>query len=252
MTTIRRISFVLALLVATGALAQQRMEFPRQKFDRSRFERATPAAPPETPSAPAPAEPTAPPVATAPFAQPSAPAPDAPPSSAAIDRPAAFAPFPGAHSVSPEYKALIDNPKFDDVPKKVFKDYRDYDTVMQLQKETGACVLLYFQNPFEADEKGLCAWYEKRIATTMPWRKLMRNYIQLEITVTGRKEIKELVEKYRANKTPGIFIIQPGSDRGIRIWPFYKDYANQMRLKELDDVLKELKEASTPAYAQWF
>ena len=67
------LSGLLLLALAANAGAQQRIEFQRQKFDRSRFERPDSSARPSVPETPAPAaEPAAEPVGS--FA-PTAPAP---------------------------------------------------------------------------------------------------------------------------------------------------------------------------------
>ena len=67
-----QIGLILLAVLAAAAPAQQRIEFPRQKFDRSRFERNDPSAP----AAPATA---AEPAAEPPLAAPAAPAPESPP-----------------------------------------------------------------------------------------------------------------------------------------------------------------------------
>ena len=127
--------FLVAALFAAGAAAQQRIEFQRQKFDRSRFERAgQPAEPTPAPAAPAPAaEPvgTWPPPAAAGTPAPmatEAPAPAAPAEFGAAPGGAVRSGPPPSYPVgaTPEERAVIDAPLFDQVPSKWFNNAKDY------------------------------------------------------------------------------------------------------------------------------
>lgn len=255
-----RLTPIAILLVATllpNPVAAQRVDFQRQRFDRSRFERPS-AADPDAP-APAPPEPSAP----ASFSSDTAPPPAAESSSwspggaMSTEPPASADSRPPAASrygvaADPALEALIAAPLFEGLPTKVSKDPRDYDKLMALQKETGACLFLYFKNPFVTSESGLCGWYEKHVAGDMTWRKAMRYYLQMEITLPGKKDAQELAATYRVTKTPALLIVQPGSTFPGRFWPFVKNPGEGMKLKEMDEILAELKAASTPAYADLF
>lgn len=255
-----RLTLIVLLLVAPllpNPAVAQRIDFQRQKFDRSRFERPS-AADPDAP-APAPPEPSAP----ASFSSDTAPPPAAESSSwspggamsteppvSADSRPPAASRYGG--TTDPALAALIAAPKLENLPTKASKDPRDYDKLIELQKETGACLFLYFKNPFVSGESGLCGWYEKKVAGDMAWRKAMRYYLQMEITLPGKKDAQELAATYRVTKTPALLIIQPGSTFPGRFWPFVKNPGEGMKLKEMDEIIAELKAASTPAYADLF
>ena len=158
----------------------------------------------------------------------------------------------GGASVDPALQALIDAPHFDGLPTKISKDPRDHEELLALQKQTGACLFLYFKNPYVTSESGLCGWYEKHVAGDMGWRKAMRYYLQMEITLPGKQDAQELAALYRVTKTPALLVVQPGSTRPGRLWPFVKNPGEDMKLKEMDAILQELKAASTPAYAELF
>lgn len=253
-----------ALFFLAASASAQRTEFQRQKFDRSRFERPAAAVRPDLPE-PEPAPPAPAPAAPAP-AQPAFPPPTSSSSTAlSSGAPAAGAPSSGGGSnswgsswtprppaVDPALQALIAAPHFDGLPTKVSKDPRDHEELLALQKQTGACLFLYFKNPFVSSESGLCGWYEKHVAGDMAWRKAMRYYLQMEITLPGKKDAQELARKYGITKTPAFLVIRPDSARPGRLWPFVKNPGEDMKLKEMDVILKELKAASTPAYADLF
>ena len=266
MTPDRIPALLLAVLFLAASASAQRIEFQRQKFDRSRFERPAAAVRPDlpepepapafsapAPAAPAPAEPAFPPPTSSPATEFSSGDTDAgtPPADGGSNAPeSSWTPRPPA--VDPALQALIDSPHFDGLPTKISKDPRDHEELLALQKQTGACLFLYFKNPNVTSESGLCGWYEKHVAGDMGWRKAMRYYLQMEITLPGKKDAQELAALYRVTKTPALLVVQPGSTRPGRLWPFEKNPGEGMKLKEMDAILQELKAASTPAYADLF
>jgi hypothetical protein len=260
--------------IAMPAAAQQRVEFQRQKFDRSRFDRAgQPAAP--APAAPAPAaEPVGtwpPPAAagaTAPMATETpaptaefdagAPAPTAefgaPPAGAAPGGAFQSGPPPSYPAgATPEEIAAIDAPLFDLVPNKWFNNAKDYPELLDLQKKTGACMLVYFKNPSVPNEKGLCSWFEKSITTDILWRKAMKHFIKLEITLPGPSAVRDLAAQFRVVKTPAIFVVKPGDKMPFRLSVFeYPEGGGRPTPIEVPAVLAALKGRCTPAYQPLF
>ena len=255
-----------ATLALTAAHAQQRVDFERKKFDRSRFDR-----PGQTTAAPATA-PTAAPLApaTASFATPSNPPPMPTEQSTAVSstsdstntsifsadstlpsRPPAGA-TPYYTGITPEEKAVIDAPLFDQLPTKDFNNAKDHEDLLALQKKTGACMIVYFKNPSVSNEKGLCSWYEKTVTTDIKWRKAMKYYLRLEIILPGNSLVQDLATRYRANKTPAVLVVKPGSTMPTRLKLF--DYPNGSRPVPIgaETVLESLKAASTPAYQTLF
>lgn len=257
---IRPFCATLTLLAAFGATAAsaQRVEFERKKFDRSRFEQAGPAAvPAATPIAPAPAAPTP---AAAPDGYTGA-------TSAATTAPATIG-SSGAPSTSPmangsydspypkgatdEQKALIDSPKFDLIPSKSFNHFKDYADLEELQKQSGACMLVYFKNLNVSDEKGLCGWFEKDIANTTEWRKAMKYYLKIEIPVAGGNDILEaLLEKFRVKKTPAVFVVKPNGSLPQRL-PVIEYIDGKPKPYAVPVVIEALKVRSSPAYQTLF
>ena len=283
-----RLPVLAVLLLAALAAPAPGAEFQRQKFDRSRFDRAgQPAAPAAAPAETAPASagfaapdaPMAAPVAPAPIAAPSSsgsvfstnvPAggysstpssstwgsssTSAPAAIFSADAPALSGPPPVAYpaGITPEEKAVYDVPLLDEIPAKWFNNAKDYEELRALQKKTGACLLVYFKNFAVPNEKGLCSWFEKSITTDIKWRKAMKYYLKLEISVPGNSAVEELVALFRANKTPAVFVVKPGSTMNTRLMLF--DYAAGSRPVpiEAEVVLEALKAGSTPAYQTLF
>jgi hypothetical protein len=286
-----RIRFFLPLfpLVASLGLSTasaQRIEFQRQKFDRSRFERpGQPAAPaptapaelaapdapmaaPVVPATPAPMVTEAPATASSVFSYSNAAPAGAPsyaPASAASNAPTAIfsadaqlaprppldTPYPA--TATPEEKAVIDAPLLDQIPVKWFDDAKDHAELVDLQKKTGACLILYFKNSSVVNEKGLCSWFEKSILNDTDWRKATKNYLKLEVSIPGNKLVDALVAQYKVIKTPCVLVVKPGANMGTRLQVFnYNQALSRPEPVEVPLVLDALKAASTPAYQALF
>ena len=153
---------------------------------------------------------------------------------------------------TPEEKAVIDTPLFDQLPTKWYNNAKDHEELAALQRQYGACLIVYFKNFAVPNEKGLCSWFEKTVTTDMKWRKAMRYYLKLEVSVPGTSAVEDLVAKYRAGKTPALFVVKPGATQGTRIKLF--DYPAGSRPEPIaaEAVLEAIKAASTPAYQPLF
>ncbi|NLG34244.1 MAG: hypothetical protein GX548_02700 [Lentisphaerae bacterium] len=255
---------LLLALTTSGVLAQQRIEFQRRSFDRSRFQRTGPTAPdPAPPAPPAPAAPAAPaadPDPSAPespefsFSSPAS-APETPNAAAPAGEADGAAPAAPYHSASRDFAPkpadpLLENPQLDNIPTKWFNHPRDHDELLEIQKNTGACLLLYFKNPTVSNEKGLCNWFERRLATDIKWRRAMPFYLKLEITLPGNTPVRELAEKYRIHKTPALLVLKPGSAWPTRINLFR--FNPRPELEDIETVIDALKKAATPGYQNLF
>ncbi len=236
------------------AHAQQRVDFERKKFDRSRFDR-----PGQTESPTPTTSPTTVPLAspTATFATAFATTTSTPPASTtALSTlpPGGSNPAPNYYytGITPEEKAIIDAPLFDQLPTKDFNNAKDHDDLRELQKKTGACMIVYFKNLSVPNEKGLCNWYEKTVTTDIKWRKAMKYYLQLEINLPGNSAVEELITQYRAGKTPAVYVVKPGNNMPTRLKLFDYPAGSRPVPIEAETVLESLKAASTPAYQTLF
>jgi len=262
------LSIFLILAMSASLASAERIQFQRKRFDRSRFKRSDPTA---VPASPAPVEP----VPTVTPATSSEEAPRAEPTgssefpawknntastndsggaifSANPSLPGGPPPqnyFPGATA---EQIAVINTPLFDEIPNKWFKKAKQFEELQELQKKTGVCLILYFKNPTIPNEKGLCNWFEKTVTRDMKWRKAVRHFLKLQITLPGSKATRALRDEFLANRTPTLFVVQPGSSRGTRINLF--DFAPRARPepKTAEEVLTSIKAACTPAYETLF
>lgn len=264
------LSLIALIPLSLTAPAQQRIEFQRQKFDRSRFKRPDPSMRPESPQ-PTPVSPayesarprgmvTEPPAANEPeFKFPDStttppttnPTSSPSPSSWGFSTTSESGDYTPA-GATPEEQAAINEPRFELIPGKWQTDPRDFEKLLDLQKESGACMLVYFNNQIDSSQKGLCNWFEKKVTTDMSWRKAMKFYIQFQVILPGKKDAQALVEKFRVNKTPALFVVKPFSTFYTRIQVFEFPVGDRPIPIEADVVLESIKAASTPAYKDKF
>ncbi len=145
--------------------------------------------------------------------------------------------------------ALVETPKFELVPKKWFTKADEYEKLKELQKETGACILVYFKNPTDSSQKGLCNWFEKDASTYTRWRKAMPYFIKLEVTLPGNNEVRALAATFGFKSTPAWYVVRPDAPFPKRL-PVIKystggKNPEPMPEKELIPALHDL---CTPAY----
>jgi len=232
------ILFLSAALAAALAAAQgQRIVFPRHSFDRSRF--AQPAAQPA-------AAPAAPAVSPAPADNPAL-APSGSSSS-----------YPSSSYSSSSYSSssnaasgrvpdeLVASPRWDLVPRKETDNPKDYPALLELQRQSGAVLLVYFKNANNSNEKGLCSWFEKAIAGTRDWQKATRPYIKLTVNLPGNSAAAEIAARYRVAKTPFVAVHKPNS-MPMRLSVI--EWINKdPKPRPVEDVISDLLKLSTEAY----
>lgn len=277
MTPSRPAAVAAALLALTATLAAGQVR-PVQPVQPVRPV-ATPVAPVRPVSTPAPSWAPQRPAATQPVARPvqpswgqqparPAPAPTSAPTTPEPD-PAAVpatpppAPAPDAAAPAPSnawsrssYPAkkgdtpqeLVDAPRFDLVSNRRFDSAKDYAACLELQKQTGLCILLYFANLNDVSQKGLCHWWEKKLQNSREWQRAAKNYLWVTITLPGNAEDRALAEKMRVKTTPAVFVVQPNDN-----WPKRVNVISWSDQKEPQPAtpaegLQMLHDASTPAY----
>ena len=225
------------------------MEFQRQKFDRSRFARPGAAvAEPAPPPAPAPVQEPAP-----------APGPAAAggtgmrPGGGGYERAAGGAMVKDGMLSTGVPVELAEKPKFELVPKKWATKADEWEELKQLQKETGACILVYFKDPSDSSQKGLCNWFEKESSTYTRWRKAMPYFIKLEVTLPGNREVRELAATFGFKSTPAWYVLRPDAQFPKRL-PVIKYAAGGKDPEPMPEreLIPALLGLCTPAYEGLF
>jgi hypothetical protein len=131
------------------------------------------------------------------------------------------------------------------IPKnKWFLNGKGYQEALDLQKQTGANLLVYFEKNFPADEKGLCNWWEKKGLIQPDVQKVVEQLIKVKFTFPLSRDDQALADKWKINKCPVIMVVQTNGWRE-RVQVF--DWTgNQPRLKQVRDIVQGFQDASEP------
>ena len=243
-----------ALLLALPAAVPAQTSFQRPTLRRpalpSRAQPVRPASPAASHAAPDPA-PAAPP----------APAPTLTTNAfgdVLTNRPYGEYRFP--YGTTPEQRALIESPRFDLLPRKplVLKKSEDWKKILDLQMQTGACILLRFEQTSQSkdpsgnysnSEKGRASWFAKRTAVQRDWQKAAALFLQVDVVLPGNRDIQEFAAKMRQGYNGLYYVLRPGESRTAYLKVFdYDPRTKELELLPLEDCLANLRAASTPAY----
>jgi|GEM_PF-2903958 hypothetical protein len=134
------------------------------------------------------------------------------------------------------------------MPRRWFNGARGFEEARQIQFDTGADIFLYIAKRGSSSSKGLCTWWETKGMKAGRLGSFLDYYIQVELAEPGDQETKDLIELFfTADNGPTVYIIPPHlPPRRIHVfnWP-----GGRPELKQNHDLLAEIKQASSPHYA---
>ncbi len=113
----------------------------------------------------------------------------------------------GVPATPEESTATLRN--MDKLPMGWLSNAKGYEKALELQKQTDACIFLYFKRNAPSNEKGLCSWFEKDLLNNSKVRKWLKNYIRVEVTLPSNPDTQKLGEQFQVNKTPALIICKP-------------------------------------------
>lgn len=117
----------------------------------------------------------------------------------------AFSPFTMAQGgPQPAGASLADK-----IPSKWFLKAKGYEEALELQKQTGADIFIYFTREAPASDKGLCRWFENKALGDVKMRKFLREYIKVHVPLPSNPDSQRLAEQFQVGKTPAVYIVQP-------------------------------------------
>jgi len=133
-------------------------------------------------------------------------------------------------------------------PHRWFHGARGYQKALEIQQTNQADIFLYFARPNTPDEKGLCAWFEKRGLKTLKLRQLLREYIKVRIDLPGNPENQELARQFHVRKTPAVFVVHPDGWRSRCTIFLWKN--RRPRLYPPDDLVEFILRSSSSNYVE--
>ncbi len=99
---------------------------------------------------------------------------------------------------------------------------KGYQQALDLQKKTGANMLVYFAKYFPKDQKGLCDWWEKKGLAQPDVQQLVDDYIKVKFMFPLGRDDQELADKWKINKCPVLLVVQTNGWReraAVFDWP---------------------------------
>ncbi|HMO49542.1 MAG TPA: hypothetical protein PKE26_03530 [Kiritimatiellia bacterium] len=132
------------------------------------------------------------------------------------------------------------------VPKgKWFEGDRGYQEALELQKQTGADILLYFFRHDASDEKGLCTWWERHGLQNGRVSKFLQDYIKVKVKMPLKPSARETFAPFKFNKTPAVYIVRAGGGFPVRC-PVFNWPNNKPELKSAQELITMFTQASGP------
>ena len=134
------------------------------------------------------------------------------------------------------------------IPGRWLKKAKGYEEALEIQKETGADIFLYFARMVPSDQKGLCRWFEGKGLKTSPVNRLLKGYIKVQVTLPSKSADEDLAKKFKVGKCPAVVIVQPnGWKQYCRVfdWPQGKP-----KLKDPNELVEHFREQSSAKYQE--
>lgn len=124
---------------------------------------------------------------------------------------------------------------------------KGYQEALELQKLTGADILLYAAQYSPPEKRGLSTWFERKGLQHGRVVEAMKPYIKVKATLPLDKKDQPVFEKFRLTSGPALFVVRTNG-WPARIAPF--DWpGGEPELKTPDALVEELKAKSSPGSA---
>lgn len=130
--------------------------------------------------------------------------------------------------------------------KKWFQNGKGYAEALEIQKQTGADLFVYFARYYPNDQEGLCKWWEKRGLQHPDIEKLLRGYVKVKFSYPLNRDDEALVAPYNVNKCPAVFVVSTNGWRhrvAVFEWP-----GGEPELKKPDALERDIRAQSSARY----
>ncbi|MBU0678581.1 MAG: hypothetical protein KJ626_10735 [Verrucomicrobia bacterium] len=91
---------------------------------------------------------------------------------------------------------------------KWYKKAKGYEEAVEIQKDTGLDMLVYFSRQAE-NEKGLCAWWEKTGMKSTEMKRFLDTVIKVEMPLPANPETQRIADQFKVGKTPAVYLVHP-------------------------------------------
>lgn len=132
------------------------------------------------------------------------------------------------------------------IPSKWFQKAKGYEEALEIQKQTGADIFIYFTRQAPPSEKGLCGWFEKKALTDIKMRQFLRDYIKVHVPLPSNPETQKLAEQFNVQKTPAVFVVQP--NKRPQYCPVFDWSKGRPELLPVEEIIEALRVRSSLKY----
>lgn len=128
--------------------------------------------------------------------------------------------------------------------KKWLDEGKGYQEALELQKQTGADILIYFAQYSPPDKRGLSTWFERKGLQHGRVVDAMKPFIKVKVALPLDKKELPLFEKYRVTSGPVLYVVKTNG-WPARITPF--DWpGGEPTLKTPEVLIDEITTKSSP------
>lgn len=130
--------------------------------------------------------------------------------------------------------------------KKWFQNGKGFAEALELQKQTGADLFVYFARYYPNDQEGLCKWWERRGLQHPDVEKLLRGYLKVKFSYPLGKDDEALAAPFNVNKCPAVYIVSTNGWRhrvAVFEWP-----GGEPELKKPDVLVNDIRSQSSARY----
>jgi hypothetical protein len=103
--------------------------------------------------------------------------------------------------------------------KKWLDDHKGYQEALELQKQTGADLLLYFAQYSPPDKRGLSTWFERKGLQHGRVVDALKPFIKVKVALPLDKKELPAFEKFRVSSGPVLYVVRTNG-WPARITPF--------------------------------
>ena len=131
---------------------------------------------------------------------------------------------------------------------KWFNGLKGYNEALEIQKQTGADLFVYFARYYPNSEEGLCKWWEKRGLRAPEVDKYLEDYIKVKFQYPMNKKEEEATAVFKVRKCPAVFIVHTNGFKSyckVFDWP-----NNEPKLRTPDELIEIFRARSGLKYAE--
>lgn len=133
------------------------------------------------------------------------------------------------------------------ISKKWLGGLKGYNEAVDIQKQTGADMIVYFADYGPNSQKGLCNWWEQRGIDSGPVKKVLDDFVKVKIELPLNSREEEAFSEFRFNKAPAVYVVRPDSANFPSRVNVFDWEAKKPKLKDPEELAELIRSKSSAA-----